>query len=244
MGEAEAEPDTRLAACHRNRARPCLCRRSGRTRIQISDLSGVPIASWSTRRCAATPTRSNPWPMAGSSRRRPRRDDQSGATLRIWRRDGTLERSLDAALPGENAALGHDIAIGPTAWPIWPMSTAPVVKLDLSANGVNDGNESRDPGAFAQSTSGRVDSPPSWSMPRSCRQPSDPPTSAMPPTSSCAALKAFSMWSVRRHRRVSRRGVTSVCGTRPRASSTTARSRPIAPPQADELAESAVYRTM
>ena len=38
--------------------------------------------------------------------------DRSGATIRIWRPDGTVERSLDIALPGSQASLGHDIAPG------------------------------------------------------------------------------------------------------------------------------------
>lgn len=38
--------------------------------------------------------------------------DRSGATIRIWRADGTVECSLDIALPGNQASLGHDIAVG------------------------------------------------------------------------------------------------------------------------------------
>lgn len=39
--------------------------------------------------------------------------DRSGAMVRIWKPDGTIERSMDIALPGEQASLGHDLAIGP-----------------------------------------------------------------------------------------------------------------------------------
>ena len=37
--------------------------------------------------------------------------DRSGAMLRIWRPDGTVEASFDLALPGAQTSLGHDIAI-------------------------------------------------------------------------------------------------------------------------------------
>ena len=38
--------------------------------------------------------------------------DRSGAIIRVYRPDGVIERSLDIALDGENASLGHDLAIG------------------------------------------------------------------------------------------------------------------------------------
>lgn len=39
--------------------------------------------------------------------------DRKGAILRYYAADGTVERSLDLALDGEDASLGHDLAIGP-----------------------------------------------------------------------------------------------------------------------------------
>ncbi|MFM7377009.1 MAG: peptidyl-alpha-hydroxyglycine alpha-amidating lyase family protein [Erythrobacter sp.] len=37
--------------------------------------------------------------------------DRNGAILRIYSADGTVEASFDISLPGENASLGHDLAI-------------------------------------------------------------------------------------------------------------------------------------
>lgn len=44
-----------------------------------------------------------------------RRDgaDRKGAVIRIYAADGTIERSFDIGLPGKDASLGHDLAIGP-----------------------------------------------------------------------------------------------------------------------------------
>lgn len=39
--------------------------------------------------------------------------DRTGAILRFYRADGTVEKSFDVGLPGEDASLGHDLAIGP-----------------------------------------------------------------------------------------------------------------------------------
>ena len=38
--------------------------------------------------------------------------DRTGAILRIYRANGTVEASYDISLPGEDASLGHDLAIG------------------------------------------------------------------------------------------------------------------------------------
>ncbi|UOR14455.1 peptidyl-alpha-hydroxyglycine alpha-amidating lyase family protein [Qipengyuania aquimaris] len=38
--------------------------------------------------------------------------DRTGAIVRVYRPDGTLDRSFDVGLEGEGASLGHDIAIG------------------------------------------------------------------------------------------------------------------------------------
>jgi hypothetical protein len=39
------------------------------------------------------------------------RADRNGAVLRVYRGDGTVEASFDISLPGENASLGHDLAV-------------------------------------------------------------------------------------------------------------------------------------
>lgn len=39
--------------------------------------------------------------------------DRGRAVVRVYGADGTTERSYDVGLPGENASLGHDLAIGP-----------------------------------------------------------------------------------------------------------------------------------
>lgn len=39
--------------------------------------------------------------------------DRNGAILRVYSADGKVEASYDIGLPGENASLGHDLAIGP-----------------------------------------------------------------------------------------------------------------------------------
>lgn len=42
--------------------------------------------------------------------------DRNGAILRIYAADGTVERAFDIGLPGEDASLGHDLAIGPDGY--------------------------------------------------------------------------------------------------------------------------------
>ena len=37
--------------------------------------------------------------------------DRNGAMVRVYRPDGTVDRSFDLRLPGDNASLGHDIAL-------------------------------------------------------------------------------------------------------------------------------------
>jgi DNA-binding beta-propeller fold protein YncE len=39
--------------------------------------------------------------------------DRGGAILRVYKADGTIAASYDIGLPGEDASLGHDLAIGP-----------------------------------------------------------------------------------------------------------------------------------
>lgn len=42
--------------------------------------------------------------------------DRTGAILRIYRDDGTIERSMDVGLPSEGASLGHDVAVAPDGY--------------------------------------------------------------------------------------------------------------------------------
>jgi DNA-binding beta-propeller fold protein YncE len=39
--------------------------------------------------------------------------DRKGAIIRVYAADGTIEASYDVGLPGKDASLGHDLAIGP-----------------------------------------------------------------------------------------------------------------------------------
>jgi NHL repeat. len=39
--------------------------------------------------------------------------DRKGAVIRIYAADGSVAASYDISLPGEDASLGHDVAIGP-----------------------------------------------------------------------------------------------------------------------------------
>ena len=83
-------------------------------RIQVTDLAGKLLANWQPEAL-----RGHPYSLkvlaAGQILSVEGRDnsDRSGAMLRIWRPDGTIERSLDAALPGDGASLGHDLAVAP-----------------------------------------------------------------------------------------------------------------------------------
>ena len=79
-------------------------------RVQITDLRGMVLANW--------PLPGHPYSVKVLADGRvitiEGRDkaDRSGALVRAWAPDGTIERSLDAALPGEGASLGHDLAVG------------------------------------------------------------------------------------------------------------------------------------
>jgi peptidylamidoglycolate lyase len=82
-------------------------------RIQVTTLDGELLGNW-----ASGPAKGHPYSLGLLADGRlvsiEGRDgfDRSGATIRIWRPDGTVERSLDIALPGSQASLGHDIALG------------------------------------------------------------------------------------------------------------------------------------
>lgn len=83
------------------------------SRIQITDLAGKLLGNWP--RSGAT---GHPYSLKLLADGRlvsvEGRDghDRSGALVRVWGRNGSVERSLDLALPGEQASLGHDIAFG------------------------------------------------------------------------------------------------------------------------------------
>ncbi len=83
-------------------------------RIQVTDLAGGNPINWKP-----DGLRGHPYSVKALTDGRvvsiEGRDnaDRSGALVRIWRPDGTIERSLDIALPGDGTSLGHDLAVGP-----------------------------------------------------------------------------------------------------------------------------------
>ncbi|WP_233992081.1 peptidyl-alpha-hydroxyglycine alpha-amidating lyase family protein [Porphyrobacter sp. AAP82] len=61
--------------------------------------------------------------------------DRNGAILRVYAADGTTEASYDIGLPGEDASLGHDIAIGPDGHIyVTDVAGGRVVRLSLPAH--------------------------------------------------------------------------------------------------------------
>lgn len=61
-------------------------------------------------------------------------EDRFGAIIRIYRADGTVERSIDIGLEGEDASLGHDIAVGPDGMAyVTDVYGDRVVRFELSA---------------------------------------------------------------------------------------------------------------
>lgn len=82
-------------------------------RIQRFDLHGGAAASWARGASTGHPYSLKALP-GGRLVSLEGRDayDRTGAILRIWRADGTVERSLDLALAGGRPSLGHDIALG------------------------------------------------------------------------------------------------------------------------------------
>lgn len=81
-------------------------------RIQLFDLNGEPAGSW------PSPDGNHTYSLKPLGKGRliavEGRDgaDRKGAILRIYSADGTVERSYDIGLPGVDASLGHDIALG------------------------------------------------------------------------------------------------------------------------------------
>lgn len=82
-------------------------------RIQVFDHEGKLLASW------ASPAGNHTYglkPLGGGRLLAVEgRDgaDRKGAVIRVYAADGTIEASYDISLPGEDASLGHDLAIGP-----------------------------------------------------------------------------------------------------------------------------------
>lgn len=79
-------------------------------RIQVTDAHGKLLANWQVR--------GHPYGLKVLSEGRvisiEGRDlaDRSGALVRVWHPSGSIERSVDMALPGERGSLGHDLAVG------------------------------------------------------------------------------------------------------------------------------------
>lgn len=62
--------------------------------------------------------------------------DRKGAILRVYAADGTIEASYDIGLPGENASLGHDLAVGTDAHVyVTDVTGGRVVRLRLPVKG-------------------------------------------------------------------------------------------------------------
>lgn len=82
-------------------------------RVEVLDNAGRSLAVW------GEPGRGHPYSVKPLGDGRfitvEGRDwgNRFGAIIRVYRADGTLLASYDAGLPGENASLGHDIAIAP-----------------------------------------------------------------------------------------------------------------------------------
>lgn len=64
--------------------------------------------------------------------------DRKGAIIRIYATDGSTEHSYDISLPGEDASLGHDLAIGPDGYIyVTDVLGGRVVRFSLPAPPVN-----------------------------------------------------------------------------------------------------------
>ncbi len=108
------------------------------SRIQVTGLTGKVLANWGNA------AGGHPYSVAplGSSRMASveGRDsaDRNGAILRVWRPDGTVERSFDLVLPGDQSSLGHDLAVGSDSMGyVADVYGDRVVKVDLRDIGVN-----------------------------------------------------------------------------------------------------------
>jgi hypothetical protein len=80
-------------------------------RIAVYDHDGTEVASW------PSPVGNHTYAMkplgGGRVLAVEGRDgaDRNGAVLRVYKADGTVEAAYDIGLPGEDASLGHDLAI-------------------------------------------------------------------------------------------------------------------------------------
>lgn len=102
VAHAVAVDNTRIYVADRENAR-----------IQVYDHAGKLVATW------ASPAGNHTYGLkplgAGRLLAVEGRDgaDRNRAVLRVYNADGTIEASYDIGLPGEDASLGHDLAIGP-----------------------------------------------------------------------------------------------------------------------------------
>ncbi|MCL9997869.1 MAG: peptidyl-alpha-hydroxyglycine alpha-amidating lyase family protein [Erythrobacter sp.] len=102
VAHAVAVDETRIYVADRENAR-----------IQIYDHGGKLVASW------ASPAGNHTYALKplgdGRVLALEGRDgaDRNGAVLRIYAAGGTAEAAYDIGLPGDDASLGHDLAIGP-----------------------------------------------------------------------------------------------------------------------------------
>lgn len=108
-------------------------------RIQVTDLAGRLRANWKPDGLKGHPYSLKVLADGRVVSIEGRDDaDRSGAMVRIWKPDGTIMHSMDIALPGDQASLGHDLAVGPDG-----MAYAAdvygnrVVKFDLGARKPN-----------------------------------------------------------------------------------------------------------
>ena len=101
VAHAVAVDDTRIYVADRENAR-----------IQVFDHAGKLAASW------VSPAGNHTYslkPLGGGRLLAVEGRDgaeRKGAIIRVYAEDGTVERSYDIGLPGEDASLGHDLALG------------------------------------------------------------------------------------------------------------------------------------
>ena len=101
IAHAIALDDSRIYVADRERAE-----------IGVFTLDGKPLERW------ASPSGGHTYGLAALGKGRilavEGRDkgDRTGAIVRVYAANGAVEASYDAGLPGEEASLGHDIAIG------------------------------------------------------------------------------------------------------------------------------------
>lgn len=108
-------------------------------RVQVTDFAGKGLANWRGSASLGHPYGLKPWGEARIVSIEGRDSaDRSGAILRVWRADGTVERVLDVGLPGERASLGHDVAIGGDGMAyVADVYGDRVIKVDLSGVDTN-----------------------------------------------------------------------------------------------------------